>query len=100
MKKYAFISFPMAGLSHETVALLFDRYARYVESEGYIALQSLIRDDFPASKYYAAQSLHMLLTHASVLFIAPGWGESRGCRLEETAAREYEIPIENLPKYT
>jgi len=41
--------------------------------------------------WYLGESLKLLAT-ADVAYFAPGWGEARGCKIENTCAKEYGIP--------
>ena len=42
--------------------------------------------------YYLGKSLELLAT-ADVAFFCKGWSEYRGCRVENTCAIEYGVPL-------
>ena len=44
---------------------------------------------------YLANSLE-LLADADVAYFAPGWGEARGCRIENECAIEYGIEVHEI----
>lgn len=41
--------------------------------------------------WYLGESLKLLAT-ADVAYFATGWGKARGCKIENTCAKEYGIP--------
>ena len=41
--------------------------------------------------WHLGESLKLLAT-ADVAYFAPGWGKARGCKIENTCAKEYGIP--------
>lgn len=41
--------------------------------------------------WYLGESLKLLAT-ADVAYFAPGWEKARGCKIENTCAKEYGIP--------
>ena len=41
--------------------------------------------------WYLGESLKLLAT-ADVAYFSPGWGKARGCKIENTCAKEYGIP--------
>lgn len=41
--------------------------------------------------WYLGESLKLLST-ADVAYFAPGWEKARGCKIENTCAKEYGIP--------
>lgn len=96
MKKL-FISQPMRGKTDEEILAVRQRAIESVERE--LGEKVEVIDSFfqnvPAEVkplWYLAKSLELLST-ADVAYFAEGWGEARGCRIENTCAIEYGIEL-------
>ena len=94
MKKL-FISQPMRGRSDEEI--LKEREFLIKEAEKQIGEKLEVIDSFfqeaPVDAkplWYLGKSIEMLST-ADVAIFAKGWEEARGCRIENTCAKEYDI---------
>lgn len=96
MKKL-FISQPMNGKSNEEILAEREKAIKSAErelGEPVEVIDSYISDAPANAKplWYLGKSLE-LLADADIAFFAKGWGNARGCRIENTAAIEYGIPV-------
>lgn len=97
MKKL-FISQPMKGKTDEEI--LAERQRAIEKAEKQLGEKVELIDSFfqeaPEVKtkglYYLGKSLELLAT-ADVAFFCKGWPEYRGCRVENTCAIEYGVPL-------
>ena len=96
MKKL-FISQPMKGKSDEDI--LAERQKAIKSAEAKIGEAVEVIDSFfqeaPADAkplWYIGKSLE-LLASADIAYFAKGWQDARGCKIENTCAIEYGIPV-------
>ena len=96
MKKL-FISQPMRGKTNEEILAVREKAIASAErelGEKVEVIDSFFKDAPTEAKplWYLAKSLELLAT-ADVAYFAKGWEEARGCRIENTCAIEYGIPL-------
>ena len=96
MKKL-FISQPMRGKTNEEILAVREKAIASVErelGEKVEVIDSFFKDAPTEAKplWYLAKALGLLAT-ADVAYFAKGWEEARGCRIENTCAIEYGIPL-------
>lgn len=96
-----FISQPMGGLSKEEILetkekIVFNLNKTFSNVE---IIDSFIEHEntncssnFNLSLCLLGESLE-LMAEAELVVMATGWQNSRGCRIENTCAREYGIPV-------
>lgn len=96
MKKL-FISQPMKGKSDEDI--LAERQKAIKSAEAKIGEAVEVIDSFfqeaPVDAkplWYIGKSLE-LLASADIVYFAKGWQDARGCKIENTCAIEYGIPV-------
>ena len=96
MKKL-FISQPMKGKTDEEI--LTERRKAIRSAERQLGEPIEVIDSFfqsaPADAkplWFLGKSLE-LLSGADIAYFAKGWQEARGCRIENTCAIEYGIPV-------
>lgn len=96
MKKL-FISQPMRGKSDEDI--LAERQKAIKSAEAKIGEAVEVIDSFfqeaPVDAkplWFLGKSLE-LLADADIAYFAKGWQEARGCKIENTSAIEYGIPV-------
>ena len=96
MKKL-FISQPMKGKTDEEI--LTERRKAVRSAERQLGEPIEVIDSFfqsaPADAkplWFLGKSLE-LLSGADIAYFAKGWQEARGCRIENTCAIEYGIPV-------
>lgn len=96
MKKL-FISQPMKGKSDEDI--LAERQKAIKSAEAKIGEAVEVIDSFfqeaPVDAkplWYIGKSLE-LLASADIAYFAKGWQDARGCKIENTCAIEYGIPV-------
>lgn len=96
MKKL-FISQPMRGKTNEEILAVREKAIESAErelGEKVEVIDSFFKDAPTEAKplWYLAKALELLAT-ADVAYFAKGWEEARGCRIENTCAIEYGIPL-------
>ena len=97
MKKL-FISQPMRGKTDEEILAARERAIESAErnlGEKVEVIDSFFRD-VPEMKNQALWCLGKsleLMAEADVVYFAPGWEETRGCRIENQAAIEYGLDV-------
>jgi hypothetical protein len=96
MKKL-FISQPMRGKTNEEILAVREKAIASAErelGEKVEVIDSFFKDAPTEAKplWYLAKALELLAT-ADVAYFAKGWEEARGCRIENTCAIEYGIPL-------
>lgn len=96
MKKL-FISQPMKGKSDEDI--LAERKKAIQSAEQKIGEPVEVIDSFSrklrwmqSPLWFLGKSLE-LLAGADIAYFAKGWQEARGCKIENTCAIEYGIPV-------
>ena len=106
LPKLFFISQPMAGKTDVEIAaertMIKERIKREINPAAIFINSVLDREKMKKeikdkkvkseSLYYLAKSLKLLST-ADMAVFATGWEDARGCRIEEMAARQYEIDV-------
>ena len=98
MKKYAFISQPMRGLTSEQITATREKAVKYLTEHGYEVLETYFADEFAKSDapnkplLYLGESIKYL-AKASIAYFCNGWEDARGCRLEWQAAQEYGVEV-------
>lgn len=96
MKKL-FISQPMRGKTNEEILAVREKAIESAErelGEKVEVIDSFFKDAPTEAKplWYLAKALELLAT-ADVAYFAKGWEDARGCRIENTCAIEYGIPL-------
>ena len=96
MKKI-FVSQPMRGKTNEEILAVREKAIASAErelGEKVEVIDSFFKDAPTEAKplWYLAKALELLAT-ADVAYFAKGWEEARGCRIENTCAIEYGIPL-------
>lgn len=102
-KTRAYISAPVTGYDLKKRMEYFRKVAEILRAFGYIAVNPLERvaQDLGLDKTheeYMRRDLSLLLT-CDIIFLAPGWNGSRGCRMEFEVAAETGIHIALLPAF-
>ena len=98
MKKYAFISQPMKGLTPEQIKHAREKAVKYLTEHGYEVLETYFADEFEKSDapnkplLFLGKSIKYL-AKASIAYFCNGWGDARGCRVEWQAAQEYGVEV-------
>jgi hypothetical protein len=106
LPKLFFISQPMAAKTDVEIAaertMIKERIKREINPAAIFINSVLDREKMKKeikdkkvkseSLYYLAKSLKLLST-ADMAVFATGWEDTRGCRIEEMAARQYEIDV-------
>lgn len=96
MKKL-FISQPMKGKTDEEILKEREKAIKSAErqvGEPVEVIDSFFQDAPVDAKplWYLGESLK-LLAEADVAYFAKGWDKARGCKIENTCAIEYGIPV-------
>lgn len=96
MKKL-FISQPMKGKTDEEILAVRQKAIQSAKrelGEDVEVIDSFFQDAPVDAKplWFLGKSLE-LLANADVAFFAKGWGDARGCRIENTCAIEYGIDV-------
>lgn len=103
-----FISQPMRGKTDEQIEserekLVEIAEAVYLGGDGVEVIDSFFKRglDVPAGAkvplYYLSKSLELLAT-ADVAIFAEDWQGARGCRIEHECAKQYKVPMIELPE--
>ena len=98
MRKYAFISQPMKGLTSEQIKHTREKAVKYLQDRGYEVLETYFGEDFEKSTaknkalLYLGESIKYM-AEASIAYFCHGWKEARGCRVEWQAAQEYGVEV-------
>lgn len=94
MAKKLFISQPMKGKSESQIMLerqtAIDAGRKELGDDVEVLDTYFTEDMKPLG--YIGKSI-MVLAEADVAYFAPGWRDARGCRIENTCAREYGVPV-------
>lgn len=96
MKKL-FISQPMKNKTNEEILSVRNKAVESAErilGEKVEVVNSFFKDALVDANplYYLSKSLGLMST-ADVVYFAKGWEEARGCRIENTCAIEYGLPV-------
>jgi len=103
-----FISQPMRGKTDEQIEserekLVEIAEAVYFGGGGVEVIDSFFKGGLNAPTgakaplYYLSKSLELLAT-ADVAIFAEGWRGARGCRIEHECAKQYRVPMIELPE--
>lgn len=92
-----FISQPMRGKSEQEILKVRKRAIesamQHVEGEPVEVLDSYFTGyDGKNPLFYLAKSIE-LLSEADMVYFAQGWKDARGCRIENTCAKEYGLYV-------
>ena len=112
MKKKAMLSQPMAGKSNEEIVTVREHAIRELEARGYEVVNTLFTDEWYSEEAMQARGvvnrplcfLAKSLENMSLCdcaYFCRGWENTRGCRIEHTAALAYGVEIiyeEDEPK--
>jgi hypothetical protein len=92
-KEIIYISGPMTGLPEFNFPL-FCQVAKKIVARGHIVVNpaTLIEGSKDRSHYLRADLL-LLVGQATAIVVLPGWGGSRGARLEVEIGRQLGLPI-------
>lgn len=103
-KQKAMLSQPMAGKTDEEIVATRERAIAVLEERGYEVVNTLFTDEWYSREKmgergvvqiplcFLAKSLeNMSLCHAA--YFCKGWENTRGCKLEHEAAKEYGLKI-------
>ena len=93
MKKL-FISQPMKGKSDEDILAERQKAIKSAEEKIGEVIDSFFQEAPVDAKplWFLGKSLE-LLAGADIAYFAKGWQEARGCKIENTCAIEYGIPV-------
>lgn len=83
------ISQPMRGKTNEQIRSERQELVKQLEMQGHEVIDTVL--DISENKspiYYLAKSIELLDKADAVVFM-PGWQQARGCKIEETCAKEY-----------
>lgn len=83
------ISQPMRGKSSEQIRSERQELVKQLKMQGYEVIDTVL--DISENKsplFYLSKSIELLDKADAVVFM-PGWQQTRGCRIEETCAKEY-----------
>lgn len=83
------ISQPMRGKTNEQIRAERAELILKLEAEGHEVIDTVL--DISENKsplFYLSKSIELLDKADAVVFM-PGWQQARGCRIEETCAKEY-----------
>lgn len=105
-----FISCPMSGLADEQIKRNIAKAKTICEKIANAGLgehqylDSFIEDKtlLPFGKHIAVAYLSAsieLLSNSDLVVFVPGWEKARGCRIEHQIAKEYCIPIFEIPSF-
>ena len=90
-----FISQPMTGRSETEIVSERDAIMRLAQRQYPNEMPTEIASYFgPDNRFTPTESLGLdiqMLGRADVVYFAPGWEKARGCRVEHTVAKEYNI---------
>ena len=98
MKKYAFISQPMKGLTPEQIKHAREKAVKYLQDRGYEVLETYFGEDFEKSTaenkalLYLGESIKYM-AEARIAYFCHGWKEARGCVVEHQAAVGYGLSV-------
>lgn len=95
--KRLFISQPMRNKTNEEILAVREKAIKSAEKqlgEKVEVIDSFLTDLHGKTHplYCLAKSLELLST-ADVVYFAKGWEEARGCKIENTCAIEYGLPL-------
>lgn len=83
------ISQPMRGKTNEQIREERAELILKLEAEGHEVIDTVLDiSENKSSIFYLAKSIELLDKADAVVFM-PGWQQARGCRIEETCAKEY-----------
>ena len=83
------ISQPMRGKTNAQIRSERQELVKQLEMQGHEVIDTVL--DISENKspiYYLAKSIELLDKADAVVFM-PGWQQARGCKIEETCAKEY-----------
>lgn len=104
MKKKAMLSQPMAGKTEEEIVATRDHAIAFLEKNGYEVVNTLFTDEWYSKESmeergvrnvplcFFAKSIEAM-SQCDAAYFCKGWDETRGCVLENTVARAYEVEI-------
>lgn len=87
-----FISQPMYGLSDNQILDIRNNIKTFLEQNGFDVIDSFLKDNDKNRIEMLGKSIE-LLGEADYIYMAKGWKDSKGCRIEYRVAKEYGIPI-------
>ena len=99
MKKFAFISQPMKGLTREEIEKTRKEVEQELQSKGYTVLNSYFADkwEFEDIKnkpiWFLGKSLEVM-AQADLVYFCKGWEGTRGCKIEHEVAVNYGLDIQ------
>ena len=82
------ISQPMRGKTNEQIRSERQELVKQLEMQGHEVIDTVL--DISENKspiYYLAKSIELLDKADAVVFM-PGWQQARGCKIEDTCAKE------------
>lgn len=103
-KMKAMISQPMAGMDESEISATRERAIKILEKMGYEVINTMFTDEWYSDKSmqdrgvkqkplcFLAKSLENMAL-CDVAFFCDGWDETRGCRIEHEAAKQYGLTI-------
>ena len=101
MAKFAMISQPMAGKTHEEIMDTRNRAVEYLTAHGFTVVDSYfhggnepVMPETIENKplFYLAKSIEMM-SGCETLYCCDGWDLSRGCIIEHECAADYGLEI-------
>ena len=97
MKK-AFISLPITGLTDEQIKHNFAKAKKRLEKLGYTVVNSIITTNPKDMNKYVNPPIWFIgkslekLAECDAAYFCTGWKESRGCKIEHSVAKAYNVP--------
>lgn len=98
-KEIVYISGKVTGLDLVKVKAQFEKAERYFEELGYQVVNPMkdIIDESHPWEYYMRNDIKALMDCTKIAML-PGWGDSKGARLEKYLADQLGFSVEFLPE--
>ena len=87
-----YISIPITGVPKDLVEQQVSEVKTMLDTKECVSLNPLDIPDGPDWYYFMRESVK-LLADADIIYMMPGWRESRGCILERYLAMRLNIPV-------
>ncbi len=87
------ISQPMKGLTKKQIEENREKVVNELTKKGYKIIDSIIPNVDSMNAIRSLAESIKFLSEADVLYMMKGWEHARGCKIEHTIAKEYEVKI-------
>ena len=87
-----YISIPITGIPNNLVEEQVSEVKEWLDSRECVSLNPLDIPDGPDWHYFMKESVK-LLADADIIYMMPGWGNSKGCSLERYLAMRLNISV-------